>query len=181
MVPTPPLPTGQVSHANTLTDVTRENIEMILASEHKARLAKPKVYRAVIALASFCGTLSFLGLHVLVFSGWLLANQSPKALDAYPHPFLILVLALETIFLSLLILIGQKMSSDQEARRHHLDLQINLLNEREMTTLLRLNARIAKHLGLADELFGDLHAFTDPTDPQKMFDQIVQAEEKLRN
>jgi uncharacterized membrane protein len=53
------------------------------------------------------------------------------------------------------VLISQNHLEMQAHRRAALDLQINLLAEREMTSVLRTVSAIATHLGLADECDDD--------------------------
>lgn len=76
----------------------------------------------------------------------------------------------------MLILISQNMASEVNERRHHLDLQINLLNEREMTALLKLSLRMAEKLKMDDEDLTEIRALTDDTDLGAVLHQIVDAE-----
>lgn len=55
-------------------------------------------------------------------------------------------MSLEAIFLALFVLASQNRLSRQADKRSHLDLQIDLLAEREMTALLQLLQDIASHL-----------------------------------
>lgn len=57
-----------------------------------------------------------------------------------------MTVALEAIFLALFVLASQNRLARQSDNRAHLNLQIDLLAEREMTTVLRLLMVIAKHL-----------------------------------
>ncbi|GAB3478784.1 hypothetical protein GCM10011496_17640 [Polaromonas eurypsychrophila] len=77
-------------------------------------------------------------------------NSSPLAFDLYPFTFLTMVESLEAIFMSFFIMIGQNIARRESERRHHFDLQINLLNEREMTAMLRLMGTIAAKLEISE-------------------------------
>ena len=88
-------------------------------------------------------------LHALFFTGWAAFNSSPLAFDPYPFTFLTMVVSLEAIFLPFFIMIGQPIAGRDSERRHQLDLQINLLNEREMTAMLRLMGTIANKLEIS--------------------------------
>ncbi|MDM0038644.1 DUF1003 domain-containing protein [Variovorax sp. J22G21] len=162
--------------APTIEALTRHNIETILCLEDDQQNAKPALYRAVSRIAAFCGTLSFLAANAVVFVGWILVNQLVWKLDPYPFTFLLFLVSLEAIFLSILILISQNMSLEQDERRHHLDLQINLLTEREMTAMLRLVTRMASQMGIEDEGQREVRALTERTDPGSVLHQIVAAE-----
>ena len=66
------------------------------------------------------------------------------------HPFLLLsvVVSLEAIFLSTFVLIKQNRMSKRSEQRAHIDLQINLLAEREMTLVLQILQGISASLGV---------------------------------
>ena len=59
--------------------------------------------------------------------------------------------SLEGVLLSTFVLIKQNRMSYLSDRRNHLDLQINMLSEREVTRLLVVTDRIARHVGVATE------------------------------
>ena len=72
-----------------------------------------------------------------------------RPFDAFPYPFLTLVVSLEAIFLSLFILMSQNRASLQADQRAHLDLQINLLAEHECTKTLELLQALCQYHGLS--------------------------------
>jgi uncharacterized membrane protein len=87
--------------------------------------------------------------HLIWFAVWILINAGPFRqfiFDPFPFSFLTMVVSLEAIFLALFVLASQNRFSRQSTKREHLDLQINLLAEREMTTVLQLLEDIAGHL-----------------------------------
>ena len=57
-----------------------------------------------------------------------------------------MTVSLEAIFLALIVLASQDRLGRQADKRGHLDLQIDLLAEREMTAVLQLLEDIARHL-----------------------------------
>ena len=74
-------------------------------------------------------------------------------------------MSLEAIFLTSFVLISQNHLERQAHRRAAIDLQINLLAEREMTSVLKTVTAIATHLGIenagTDEELQDLIEKTD--------------------
>ena len=162
----------------TIESVTHANIEAILRVEDDERTARPYIYRVVAGAASLCGTVAFLIANLLLFAAWLAFNVTPLAFDPYPFTFLVLVVSLEAIVLAIMILISQNMGSEESERRHHLDLQINLLNEREMTAALRLLNGVATHLGLEGDAVNEVRTLAQDTNPEKVLHQIVKAEVK---
>ena len=100
-------------------------------------------------VSDFASSTAFLLIHVVWFGGWIAANAVARnALDPYPFTFLTFLVSLEAIFLTSFVLISQNHLEAQAHRRAALDLQINLLAEREMTSVLRMVSAIAAHLGL---------------------------------
>jgi uncharacterized membrane protein len=117
---------------------------------------------------------SFLLIHVAWFAGWIVLNSTSRnALDPYPFTFLTFLVSLEAIFLTSFVLISQNHLETQAHRRAALDLQINLLAEREMTSVLRTVSAIAAHLGLADECDDDdLAELIEQTDVEAIAETV---------
>ncbi|MEO6015900.1 MAG: DUF1003 domain-containing protein [Polaromonas sp.] len=170
---------GQVNAA--IESFTEKNIETILCQEEERRKHKPAAYKAVQAIARFSGSLSFLWLQLAWFAIWIGYNISFKPFDPYPFQFLMLVVSLEAIFLSVLILISQNMSARESERRHHLDLQMNLLTERETTAMLRLMTRMAETLQVDPVHQEEVKRFAHKTDPAAVLKQIVKAEHEHKS
>ena len=133
----------------TVEKFTEGNIEAILRSEEHRRASAPSSYRKIQTLTAYCGTIPFLIANAALTLLWMAVNQWLWRFDPYPYTFLVFGLSIEAIFLSILILISQNMATAESERRHHLDLQINLLNERETTALLRLTTLMASALGVS--------------------------------
>ena len=92
-------------------------------------------------------------LHVVWFAGWMAVNRGMvpgiEPFDRFPFPFLMMMVSLEAIFLALFVLASQNRLSRQSDKRSHLNLQVDLLAEREMTAVLQLLQDIARHLQVA--------------------------------
>jgi uncharacterized membrane protein len=177
---TPARRNGRHGHPS-IQDLTHRNIEAILALEDESRRSKPTLYRLVARVARFCGTVAFLWWNLAFFAVWIALNQWMWPVDPYPFTFLLFMVSIEAIVLAILILISQNMSAEESERRHHLDLQIDLLNEREMTALLRLVTRMAEKMELPPESHGEVRALSERIDPGKVLHQIVEAEAIHRN
>jgi len=106
--------------------------------------------RIADTIGGFSGTPAFVAIHVLLFGGWILWNLLPGVPKFDPFPFLLLsvCVSVEAIFLSTFVLMKQNRMAKREDLRAHLDLQINLLSEREMTLVLQLLQRISTRLGV---------------------------------
>ena len=118
----------------------------------------------------------FIILHVIWFGSWIVWNSrffpGFKAFDPYPFEFLILVVSLESIFLSLFILMSQNRSSRQADQRAHLDLQVNLLSEQETTKLLQMVRALCLHHGLPEADDEEVKQMMDRTKPQALLREL---------
>lgn len=71
---------------------------------------------------------------------------SSAAFDPYPFGLLMLIVSLEAIFLGAAVLMTQNRRQRQADKRAHLDLQVNLLAEQELTTILKMLTGICQRL-----------------------------------
>ncbi|MBG9388743.1 DUF1003 domain-containing protein [Caenimonas aquaedulcis] len=164
-------------HAETGDDVTRQNVLAMRQLEEAALARRTRADRVASAIARFCGSMTFVTIHVVLFAGWILFNTLPglHPFDPYPFTFLTLVVSLEAIFLSTFILISQNYDMRIAERRNQLDLQINLLAEQENTKILQILQRIAKKVGanLGDD--PEIRALEEATRPESLVEQIEDA------
>jgi uncharacterized membrane protein len=163
--------------ATTGDDVTRENVEAMHRLEEAAMSRRTSADRAAAAIAHFCGSMTFVWIHVAVFAAWIAYNTLPwfDAFDPYPFTFLTLVVSLEAIFLSTFILISQNYDMRVSEQRNQLDLQINLLAEQENTKILQVLELIAKKVGAHVDDDPQIRALAEATHPDSLVRQIEDA------
>jgi uncharacterized membrane protein len=129
-----------------------ENVQAIKRWERAILLARSKAQQVSDWIACTAGSGPVLVLHVVWFGAWITANAGPirgmRPFDPFPFPFLTMTVSLEAIFLALFVLASQNRLARQADKRSHLDLQIDLLAEREMTAVLQLLQDIAQHLAV---------------------------------
>jgi uncharacterized membrane protein len=127
-----------------------ENVQAIKRWEHGILLARSKAEQISDWIAYTAGSGPVLALHLVWFGLWVSLNagvlRRVRPFDPFPFPFLTMTVSLEAIFLALIVLASQNRLSRQTDKRSHLDLQIDLLAEREMTAVLQLLQDIARHL-----------------------------------
>ena len=132
-----------------------ENIDAVIALEEKAVRDRPRMERWADAIGSFVGTIAFVAVHLTVFVLWILVNTKVLTwvppFDPYPFALLSTVFSVESVLLTTFVLITQNRMGDRADHRAHLDLQINLLTEKEVTKLLHLIDRISARLDVQDE------------------------------
>jgi len=167
-------PNGNRPAGPSAEQLTEQNVETVTRLEEAAREQQTPTDRVAEKIASFCGSMTFVWVHVVWFGGWILLNLIPGIphVDPFPFTFLTLIVSLEAIFLSTFILISQNLDSRISERRSHLDLQLNLLSEQENTKMIVMLHAIAAKVGA--DLTHDPHlkALSEETQPERLIEQI---------
>ncbi|MBC7801980.1 MAG: DUF1003 domain-containing protein [Gemmatimonadaceae bacterium] len=138
--------------AQAATRTVRENIQAIVAIEDQQARGSTLGQRIGDAIAGFAGTISFVALHLAAFVVWAVVNRELvpgiPAFDPYPFSLLTMIVSMEGVLLTAFVLIKQNRMSALEDRRSRLDLQINLLTEKEVTKLIQMVEQIADRMGV---------------------------------
>jgi uncharacterized membrane protein len=158
-----------------------ENVKIIARWERDALHSRSQGERLADWVNHAFARESVVVLHLAWFALWIAWNTGILGLetfDRFPFPLLTMVVSLEAIFLTLFVLGSQNRLSRQADKRAHLDLQIDLLAEQEMTVVLRLLQDIATHLGakvsVTPEQIRELARYTDL---HKLTDKLSEIEE----
>lgn len=163
---------GALAAAAATRTQERRNIQTIAALEASARARASRVDRAIDAIAAVSAHPAFIVIHVLWFAAWLDYNRGPRSFDPFPFSLLTLVVSLEAILLSAFILIAQNRMTAEADRRAHLDLQINLLAEQELSAILRILCKLSAATGVDVSDEPALAEFQTETDVQSIVDII---------
>jgi uncharacterized membrane protein len=159
-----------------------ENLQTIRRWEHALLLARSRAEQMSDWIAQTAGSGPVVVAHVVWFGAWVIANAGMipgiRPFDPFPYPLLTTTVSLEAIFLALFVLASQNRLTSQADKRSHLDLQINLLAEREMTAVLRLLQDIALHLNVqttvTPEQLQDLMKKTDLRRLTKVMEDLAE-------
>lgn len=142
-------------HTAETANPVAENIDAVTQLEAAALRRRTAADRSADAIAAFVGSIAFVALHLVWFALWASINTGLvgfiPAFDPYPFALLAMIVSLEGVLLSTFVLIKQNRMSYMSDRRAHLDLQVNLLAEREITRLLQLVEEIARRVGVTEE------------------------------
>jgi uncharacterized membrane protein len=170
---------GDDRKADSVDQLTQRNIEAVRDLEEAAKQERTASDRVAEVVANFCGSMTFVWVHVVWFGIWILINVLPGLphIDPFPFTFLTLVVSLEAIFLSTFILISQNQDTKISERRNLLDLQINLLSEQENTQMLMMLRAIAEKVGANPSRDDQVRALSEETKPQQLVEQIKEREE----
>jgi uncharacterized membrane protein len=130
----------------------QSHIDAIVKQEEEALERRSDSERFADAVGVFAGSPLFILLHLLLLILWLLANSGIitriRPFDPYPFSLLGMIVAVEAVILSSFILMRQNRMMRRGERRDHLNLQIDLLSEKEITKLLQMVRAICGRMGL---------------------------------
>ncbi len=146
-------------YGEATSDAVRKNIETVVRLEERSLQARSLSERLADSIGAFCGSMSFIVLHLAIFTCWILINvglvPGIKQFDKFPFQLLSVVVSIEAIFLSTFVLMKQNRMSRRAEARANLDLQINLLTEKEITLVLQMLQLVGTRLGLEDKFQHD--------------------------
>jgi uncharacterized membrane protein len=155
---------------------TRQNIEQISQIEKEALSKRTVSARVGDAIAVRAGQMWFIVAHAIWFGLWMWVNSKTVTgrvpFDPYPYALLTMIVSLESIFLSLFILMSQNRATLQADQRNHLDLQINLLSEHENTKMLQMLQAICEHHGLAISADSEITELAKRTEPKRVLEEL---------
>ena len=123
-----------------------------MRQEEEALERRSSSERLADAVGVFAGSLLFVVLHLGLVIVWLVVNSGeiPGIRPFDPHPFSLLgvIVVVEAVILSSFILMRQNRMMRRGQRRDHLNLQVDLLAEKEITKVLQMVHAICGHMGL---------------------------------
>jgi len=171
---------------NTLPDhakrnPTQHNIEAIAKLEQDALERRTMAERVSEAIAKFIGSVAFLLLQILLVLAWTAINLNlipgVKPFDPFPFGILALLISSESVILTIFVLMSQNRMTRQAERRSHLDLQVGMLAEQELTTMLEMQQKICQRIGVdVAASTTELQGFAATTDVHKLASEL---EDKL--
>ena len=130
-----------------------DNIRAIVQLERESVREATRAERIGDWIAAAVGTMAFVMGHtalMLLWIGWNLFATPPARFDPYPFGLLTFVVSLEGVLIATFVLIAQNRMTRQTDQRDHLNLQISMLAEQEVTLMLRLLRRISERLEIQE-------------------------------
>jgi uncharacterized membrane protein len=124
-----------------------QNVRAVVDLERQSFHQRSGLDRFTDKVTAFAGSGAFVAGHALIFAWWLFMNQHLQAFDPYPYSLLNVIVSLEAIFLTSFVLMTQNRMTKQADRRAHLDLQVNLLAEQELTAILQMLYALCQKAG----------------------------------
>jgi uncharacterized membrane protein len=131
---------------------SQSHIDSIVRQEEEELERRSSPERFADGVGGFAGSLPFVVIHLVLVIAWLLVNSGRilrvRPFDPYPFSLLGVIVAVEAVILSSFILMRQNRMMRRGERRDHLNLQVDLLAEKEITKLLQMVRAICGHMGL---------------------------------
>lgn len=89
--------------------------------------------RVADVITRFAGSMGFVYVHIVWFTGWILANEGVfgqgAVFDRFPFGLLTMVVSLEAIFLSTFVMVSQNRQAARDTIRADLDFETNVRSE----------------------------------------------------
>jgi uncharacterized membrane protein len=156
---------------------TQSHIDSMAKQEQEFLEKRTLSERAGDAVAALAGSLIFVMIHILLVLTWVLLNvegvRGIPRFDPYPFSLLGVIVSVEAVVLSSFILMRQNRMSKRAERRDHLNLQVDLISEKEITKLLQMVRAICQSMGLkqiADDQ--ELREFSQATSVEKLTQRL---------
>ena|SRR3989344_1349963 len=150
----------------TSSEHMRRRRHVIKSFEREAREARSTIDTFADSVTHFFGSGACIAFHAIFFCAWIVANAGVVVgitpFDPFPFTFLTMIVSLEAIFLSTFVLMNQNRQSRVDELREEVDLNVNLIAEEEVTKILKLLARLCRHMGISTENDPELHQMMQP-------------------
>jgi uncharacterized membrane protein len=172
---------GDAAHVQaTNPDHVAETVGEIVELENRSRVEMTGSDRLADLITAFAGSMLFVGLHVIWFGGWILLNLPFLGIEFDPYPFglLTMIVSLEAIFLSTFVLISQNRQALHADRRAKVDLEVNVISEREITKLIELVSDIHSHMNGRKEHDPGAQKMMEQTPVSRLADAVDEAEKE---
>jgi uncharacterized membrane protein len=141
----------------SLPECITEHIELFIGSEQEANRRRSRSETIYEFVGNSIGTLNFVALQLIGVVLWVVMNAGlippVRPFDPFPFPILNHIIALEAVLMTAFVLMKQNRMSKLADRRAHLNLQINLLTERETTKIIGMLLEIGKRFDIEHKVF----------------------------
>lgn len=118
------------------------------------------------------GSMLFLIVNLVWFAVWMAINLEiiprVKPFDPFPFGFLTMIVSLEAIALSIIVLMSQNRASKIADLREEVDLQVDMITEKEITKLLELVVMLVEKQGIDLSQDEELQGMLRPSDADKI-------------
>lgn len=157
-----------------MAKVIERNINALLHRKKEENRKRNFQERTIDSVTAFAGSMLSFYIHFTFFGTWIIWNLGWIKLKPFDPNFIILATfaAVEAIFLTTFVLIGQKRMNIQADKWAELDLQVSLLTEHEVTRIMNLVTAIAKKMEIQEANDKEIEELSKDIHPEKVLDTI---------
>jgi uncharacterized membrane protein len=164
----------QSEGSRPLAGVVDRNIRALVEREREHERQRGLEDRIADAITRLAGSMRFVYLHLLLYSGWIVINLGWLPIRPFDPTFVVLAMiaSVEAIFISTFVLITQNRMAALADRRADLDLQISLLAEHEISRVIALVRSMAQRMGIEEAHDPELKELASDVEPARIMDRI---------
>ncbi len=157
----------------------RRTRQIIRSFEAKAMRKRPLSVKLADKLTKFFGSLWFLLINLFFFAFWIVANTNLipgiPSFDPYPYVFLITFVSLEAIVLTTVVLMSQNRQSAIGTLRDELQLQVELITEKEISKVLQLLKKVLEKndVQISDDELTEMLNAVDPSYIERKLEEQI--------
>jgi uncharacterized membrane protein len=144
---------------DSLPSFISDNIDAIISAEQAAKKRRSLSEAIYEVVGNSIGTLNFVAFQLIGVILWVAINAGllplVRPFDHFPFPILNQIVALEAVLMTAFVLMKQNRMSRLADRRAHLNLQINLLIERETTKIIGMLLEIGKQFDIQHKILDE--------------------------
>ncbi len=158
-------------------NAVEQNITCVADLERSLEEQRTLIDRIADVIGNFSGSMAFVILHVVWFTIWFLLNTGViphvRRFDPYPFILLAMIVSVEGVLLSTFVLMKQNRMQKKTDVRDHLNLQIDLLAEKEVTKSLQLLRAVCRKLEIPEvELDRELEEMANITSVDRLAQRV---------
>ena len=164
----------------------RRTRQIIRSFEAQALRKRGLSTKVADALTSFFGSAGFLLVNLAIFIVWVMTNTGRipgiPIFDPYPYVLLITFVSLEAIVLTVIVLMSQNRQSQIGTLRDKLQLQVELITEKEISKVLQLLKKVLEKndIKLSDDELSEMIEVIDRSYiEKKLEEQLVGKQESV--
>jgi len=156
-----------------------DNVEKVVRLAKESLDRRSATTKIGTRITNGLGTMASAIIHLAVIGAWCLINSDLvsfiKSFDPYPFNLLTLIVSFESVLIAIFVLLTQNRMSKEADLRAHVNLQMCLLMEQELTAVLHVVSGIGKRYGIDAEEH-PVSQLLEPTDVGVLASEL---EEKL--
>lgn len=126
----------------------KSKTKILLGFKAKADAKRTLAERLADGMTSNFGTMTFLIINVIWFIVWILINTNNingiATFDPFPFSLLTMIVSLEAIILAIFVLISQNRSMKVGDLREEVQLQVNLISQKEISKIMKMMVVLLK-------------------------------------